>query len=83
MEIAVLTDRAKPVSGFDYCFYEVKQITGKIRKPVERMFNVITCFADNIAAREHPDWVAVSENGKALRSNQNLKLLWDWICLNK
>ena len=83
MEITVLVDQAKPTSGFDYRFYEVKQITGKTRKPVESMFNVITSFADNIAAREHADWVAVSENGKALRSNQNLELLWDWICLNE
>lgn len=80
MEIAVLTNQAKPVSGFDYCFYEVKQVTGKIREPARGMFNIITCFADNMAVKEHPDWIAVSEKGKALRSNQNLKLLWDWIC---
>ncbi len=80
MKIALLTDQAKPVSGFDYCFYEAKQVTGKIRKPAGGMFNIITCFADNVAIREHPDWAAVSEKGKALRSNQNLRLLWDWVC---
>lgn len=80
MKIAVLTDQVKPVSGFDYCFYEAKQVTGKIRMPAGGMFNIVTCFADNISVKKHPDWVAVSEKGKALRSNQNLKLLWDWIC---
>lgn len=66
--------------GFDYCFYEAKHVSGKIREPAEGMINIVTCFADNTAAREHPDWVATSKKGKALRLDSNYKLLWDWVC---
>jgi hypothetical protein len=44
------------------------------------MVNIITCFEDNRTARKNPDWVAVSEIGKAVRSNKIHRFLWDSIC---
>lgn len=70
------------MKGFDYCFYEMKHVSGAVREPAEGMFNIISCFADNKTARMHPDWVAVSERGKATRSDGRYKMLWDWLCPN-
>ena len=66
----MLTNDPKPVSGFDLTSYYVKSCTGKINKAADNMVNIITCFEDNRTARKNPDWVAVSEIGKAVRSNK-------------
>ena len=41
---------------------------------------MISCFGDNVTARKRPEWVAVSESGKAVRANRSHRFLWDHIC---
>jgi hypothetical protein len=80
MKIGVLMDQSEPAEGFDETFYYVKSCTGRIKKPASGVYNVISCFGDNVTARKKPDWVAVSKQGKAVRSNKNHRFFWDVIC---
>jgi hypothetical protein len=80
MKIGVLTGQPEPAEGFDETFYYVKPCTGRIKKPAGRVYNVISCFGDNVTARKRPEWVAVSESGKAVRTNRSHRFLWDHIC---
>jgi len=80
MKIAVLTNKPEPIEGFDETFYCVKSCTGRIKKPADKCYNVISCFGDNTTARKKPQWVAESKQGKAVRKNKNHRFLWDVIC---
>ena len=80
MKVGVVIDQPKPVRGFDLTFYHVKQVSGRINKAADRIYNVISCFGDNKTSRERPEWVAVSEYDKAVRRNKRHRFLWDWIC---
>ena len=80
MKLGVLTDQPEPAEGFDETFYYVKSCTGRIKKPAGGVYNMISCFGDNVTARKRPEWVAVSESGKAVRTNRSHRFLWDHIC---
>jgi len=80
MKVGVLTGQPEPAEGFDETFYYVKSCTGRIKKPAGGVYNVISCFGDNVTARKVPEWVAVSESGKAVRANRSHRFLWDHIC---
>ena len=80
IKIGILTGKSEPVNGFDLTFYYVKSCTGKIDEPADNIINIITCFGDNRTARKRPEWVAVSESGKAVRTNRRHRFLWDHIC---
>jgi hypothetical protein len=80
MKIAVLTNKPQPIEGFDETFYCVKGCTGRIKKPADNCYNVISCFGDNVTARKKPQWIAESKEGKAFRKNKNHRFLWDIIC---
>jgi hypothetical protein len=76
----VLTNKPEPIEGFDETFYCVKSCTGRVKKPADKCYNIISCFGDNVTARKKPDWVAESKQGKAVRKNKNHRFLWDVIC---
>jgi hypothetical protein len=80
IKIGVLTDKPEPVNSFDLTSYYVKSCTGKINKAADNVYNIISCFGDNRTARKRPEWVAVSESAKAVRSNRSHRFLWDRIC---
>lgn len=80
IQIGVLTSEPEPMEGFDLTSYYVKSCTGLIDKPASQVYNIISCFCDNITARKNPEWVAISEAGKAVRSNRDHRFLWDHIC---
>jgi uncharacterized lipoprotein YddW (UPF0748 family) len=80
MKIGVLTDQPEPAKGFNETFYYVKSCTGRIKKPANQVYNIINCFGDNLTGRKQPEWVAVSESGKAIRRNRSHRFLWDHIC---
>jgi hypothetical protein len=70
----------KKVEGFDFDVYCLKPETGRLRTPQAEMYNNIACFGDNVAAREHPDWVSVSRLGPAKMGNNNYSFGWDILC---
>ena len=80
MKIGVLTSKPEPIKGFDETFYCVKSCTGRIKKPADGVYNIISCFGDNVTARKKPQWTAESKQGKADRKNKNHRFLWDIIC---
>jgi hypothetical protein len=80
IKIGVLTGQPEPVKGFDLTSYYVKSCTGKIVEAADNVINIISCFGDNRTARKKPEWVAVSESGKAVRANRSNRFLWDHIC---
>ena len=80
IKIGILTNQPTPLLGFDFTSYYVKSCTGKINKPADNVTNIISCFCDNKTARKKPQWVALSKNNKALRTNISHGFLWDHIC---
>jgi len=80
MKIGAVVDRPEPVKGFDLTFYYVKQVSGKINKAADNVHNIISCFGDNKTSRERPEWIAISEYGRATRDNKRHRFCWDWIC---
>jgi hypothetical protein len=80
MKMGVLTSQPEPIEGFDETFYFVKGCTGRIKKPADKCYNIISCFGDNVTGRKKPEWVAESKHGKANRKNKNHRFLWDIIC---
>ncbi|MEM2241680.1 MAG: hypothetical protein QXT06_05930 [Candidatus Bathyarchaeia archaeon] len=69
------------VEGFDFHVYRLKPETGVIGTPKEDMYNNIACFGDNVNAQKHPEWVAVSKDGPALRTNGKYNFRWDILCM--
>ena len=78
--MGVLTNQPESIEGFDETFYCVKSCSGRIKKPANNCYNIISCFGDNVTARKKPEWVTQSKQGKAVRKNKNHKFLWDIIC---
>jgi hypothetical protein len=67
-------------AGFDFHLLRVKIETGTRIPPVQDMHSNIAVFADNIAARSHPDWVSQSPLGPARMGNRNFNIYWDVVC---
>jgi hypothetical protein len=80
MKIGVVINQPKPMEGFDLTFYHVKQVSGKINKAAADIYNIVSCFGDNKTARGRSEWIALSKQGKAVRSNRIHRFCWDWIC---
>lgn len=80
IKIGVLSSQPKSISGFDFTSYYVKSCTGKICKPAKNITNIISCFGDNYTARKKPEWISISESGKAIRKNKHHNFMWDHIC---
>jgi len=71
----------EPVEGVDINFYRLKSESGIVGKPNPEMYTNIACFGDNYMAAKRPDWVSVSANGPALRTNKRYNLRWDVVCM--
>ena len=69
-----------PVEGFDLEVYRLKSERGIVGTPNPDMTTNIACFGDNNMAEQHPDWVAQSAHGPALRTNKYYNLRWDIVC---
>jgi hypothetical protein len=66
--------------GFDFHLLRVKIETGKRIPPVQDMYSNVAVFADNVAARGHPDWGSQSPLGPARMGNNNFNIYWDVVC---
>lgn len=81
MKFGCFLYQPKPAAGFDINFYRIKPESGTIGKPTPEMYTNIACFGDNQKARERPDWVAVSRDGPATRTNRKYNFRWDILCM--
>jgi glycosyltransferase involved in cell wall biosynthesis len=66
--------------GFDFHLLRVKLETGTRLPPMQDMYSNIAVFADNAAARSHPDWISQSPLGPARMGNSNFNIYWDVVC---
>lgn len=69
-----------PVEGFDLQVYRLKSERGIVGTPNPEMTTNIACFGDNNMAGKHPDWVQISDDGPALRTNKKYNFRWDIVC---
>jgi glycosyltransferase involved in cell wall biosynthesis len=67
-------------AGFDFHLLRVKIETGTRIPPVQDMYSNIAVFADNAAARSHPDWISQSHLGPAQMGNNNFNIYWSVVC---
>jgi len=44
------------------------------------MYSNLAIFADNVAVRDHPDWISQSPLGPAKMGNSNYNIYWDVVC---
>ena len=80
MKFGTYTFQPEKAQGFDFNVLRVKPETG-IRLPTAQdMYSNIAVFADNVAARYHPDWISQSPLGPAKMGNTNYNIYWDVVC---
>jgi hypothetical protein len=65
--------------AFDRAFFEVTDVTGQAREPRSGAVNMVSCFADNAAARAEPELVPVADTGeRATRERPYFD--WSYVC---
>ena len=70
----------KKAEGFDFHLFRVKPEVGRRMPPQPDMYSNVAIFGDNVAARNHPDWISQSPLGPAWRTNDNYNVRWDILC---
>lgn len=70
----------KKAEGFDFHVLRVKTEDGRRLPPQPDMYSNIAIFGDNVAARNHPDWISQSPLGPARMGNNNYNIYWDIVC---
>jgi hypothetical protein len=80
MKFGTYTFQPQKPEGFDFHVLRVKPETGIKLTPVEDMYSNVAVFADNVAVRNHPDWISESALGPAKMGNNNYNIYWDVVC---
>jgi len=80
LKFGIFIYKPETVEGFDLQFYRLKSERGIVGTPSEKMYTNIACFGDNNIAGQRPDWVSMSKDGPALRTNKKYNFRWDILC---
>ena len=80
MKLGTFTFQPEKAQGFDFHVFRVKTETGIRLTPMKDMGSNIAVFADNVAVRNHPDWISQSLLGPAKMGNNNFNIYWDIVC---
>ncbi len=80
MKFGTYTFLPEKTPGFDFQLFRVKPEVGRRMPPQPDMYSNIAIFGDNVAARNHPDWISQSPLGPAWRTNNNFNVRWDVLC---
>ena len=80
MKLGTYTFQPEKVKGFDFHVLRVKPETGVRLTPAQDMYSNIAVFADNVAVRNHPDWISQSPLGPAKMGNNKFNIYWDIVC---
>ena len=80
MKLGTYTFQPEKAEGFDFHVLRVKTEMGLRLQPVQDMYSNIAVFADNVAVRNHPDWISQSPLGPAKMGNNNFNIFWDVVC---
>lgn len=81
LKFATFLYKPEPAEGFDINFYRIKPESGTVGKPNPNMYTNIACFGDNVLAAKRPEWISVSKDGPAFRTNKKYNLRWDVLCM--
>jgi hypothetical protein len=81
LKFATFLYHPEPAEGFDINFYRIKPESGTLGKPNPKMYTNIACFGDNALAAKRPEWISVSKDGPAFRTNKRYNLRWDVLCM--
>jgi hypothetical protein len=81
LKFATFLYQPEPAEGFDINFYRIKPESGTVGKPNPKMYTNIACFGDNALAAKHPEWISISKDGPAFRTNKKFNLRWDVLCM--
>ncbi len=81
LKFGVFLYQPEPVEGVDYNFYRIKPESGTVGKPNPKMYTNIAVFGDNALAAKRPEWISVSKDGPAFRTNKKYNLRWDVLCM--
>jgi hypothetical protein len=80
LKFGSFTLEPKKAEGFDFHLLRVKTEMGTRIPPAPDMSSNVAIFGDNVAARNHPDWVSQSALGPAKMGNNNYNIYWNIIC---
>jgi hypothetical protein len=80
MKFGSFTFQPQKPAGFDFNVLRLKLETGTRLPPVPDMYSNIAVFADNVAVKNHPDWISQSPLGPAKMGNTNFNIYWDVVC---
>jgi hypothetical protein len=80
MKLGTYTFQPEKAEGFDFHVFRVKTEMGVRLTPQKDMYSNIAVFADNVAVRNHPDWMSQSPLGPAKMGNNNFNIYWNIVC---
>jgi hypothetical protein len=80
MKFGSFTFQPQKPQGLDFHVLRVKVETGIRQQPVQDMYSNIAVFADNVAVKDHPDWISQSPLGPAKMGNANFNIYWNIVC---
>ena len=80
MKFGSFVFQPEKAEGFDFHLLRVKPETGLRLTPQPDMYSNLAIFADNVAVRDHPDWISQSPLGPAKMGNSNYNIYWDVVC---
>jgi len=64
MKFGSFTFQPQKPQGFDFHVFRLKLETGIRLNPVSDMISNIAVFADNVAVKNHPDWISQSPDAR-------------------
>jgi len=80
LKFGSFTLEPKKAAGFDFHLLRVKTEMGVRIPPQNDMYGNVAIFGDNIAIRDHPDWLSQSDLGPAKMGNSNYNIYWNIVC---
>ena len=80
LKFGTFTLEPTKADGFDFHLLRVKTEMGTRIKPQLDMFSNVAIFGDNVAIRNHPDWISQSHLGPAKIGNNNFNIYWNIVC---
>ncbi len=80
LKFGTFTLEPKKAEGFDFALLRVKTEMGVRIPPQPDMYGNVAVFGDNVAIRDHPDWLSQSALGPAKMGNTNFNIYWNIVC---
>jgi hypothetical protein len=80
MKFGTFTLEPKKTEGFDFGLLRVKTEMGVRIAPQADMYSNVAVYGDNVAIKEHPDWLSQSALGPAKMGNNNYNIYWNIVC---